>query len=102
MDERRSDYGAMLLDLRERTTRIETRGEARDAWQANTSAEIKELRQHVSGIETKLDHLLAEIATAKTVARAGSSAAGWILRLVPVGAIGAAIASAVHYIWPAR
>lgn len=100
--ERRADYGAMLLDLRDRTTRIEARGEARDVWQANTTSEIKELRGQVSHIEAKLDALMAEIAAGKAVARAGGSLAGWVLKLVPVGAIGAAIASVFHYLWPAR
>lgn len=91
--ERRIGNQDLLMDLLERTAKIEARGEARDAWQAATTAEIKQVRQEVSGIRADLSALLTEINAAKAVARAGGSVAGWLLRLLPVGAVGAVGAS---------
>lgn len=89
MDKPLADTQERLLDLLERTARIEERGKARDEWQATTTAEIKQVRADVAGIRSDLTNLLNEIATAKTVARAGSRVTGWIIKMFWGSAAGA-------------
>jgi hypothetical protein len=89
MEEWRSSNQEVLLDLLDRTARMEERGRARDEWQAATTAEIKQVRAEVSGIRGDLTNLLNEIATAKTVARAGSRFTGWIIKMLWGSAAGA-------------
>ncbi len=100
--ERRMLNQETLTDLLQRTARIEERSVVRGEWQVRVEGEIKEIRAKVGGIEAKLDDVLAELQMAKTALRAGSGAVGWVLKLIPAGGVGAAVASALHYLWPAK
>lgn len=93
--ERRVGNQDLLMDLLQRTTRIEERGVARDA-------EIKELRSDIGVIKKDLGTLVAEINAAKAVSRAGGSVLGVLLRFLPIGAAGAGIGWLVTLFAPPR
>lgn len=82
--ERRAGHQDLLMDLLQRTTRIEERGVARDA-------EIKELRADIGVIKQHLGTLVSEIAQAKAVGRASTGLLGVLLKLLPLGAAGAGL-----------
>lgn len=89
--ERRAGNQDLLVELLQRVTKIEARGEARDAWQSATAGEIKAVRDEIRLVSTALNTLVAEINAAKQVARAGGSIASWLLKVVPWGAAGGSV-----------
>lgn len=80
----------LLVELLERVAKIETRGEARDAWQAATASDIKAVRDEIKVVATSLNALVAEINAAKTVARSGAGLLGWLFKAIPWTAAGGA------------
>lgn len=95
MDDRRAMDGTLLLDLLQRTARIEERGSARDAWQQRVDGKITE-------IDHKLDRVIAELQTAKTTVSVGAGIFGRMAKfLLPTSAAGV-IGYVIHFFWPAR
>lgn len=88
--DRNSQVLELLMDVRERTATIEARGEARDAWQATTTTEIRQLQSDVRTISDCFSKLMAEINTAKTVVRVGGGLADRLLKLLGYSAAGGA------------
>lgn len=89
MDERRADNTSLLMDLAQRTARIEARGEARDEWQRRVDEKLDKFDRTQADTSRKLDTVIQEITTAKTVARWGSGLLGKLLPLAPAAGAGA-------------
>lgn len=95
-----------LLGVVQRVTRVETlleeHGKASQEFRTSTSEHMARLESKVSGIDTKLDGIAAEITLAKTAVRSGAGVIGWVAKQVPAVSIGGAATWLANHFWSAR
>ena len=87
----------LSLELLERVTRIEGRGEARDAWQRQMEERLAQLQAAQLAANAKLDALMQELQTARAVARFSGGVLGLLIRSLPAVGAGGAVAWIIQH-----